>query len=103
MLKIGRGAKYKIVIGDDFKKGFKRMKNRKRPMSDLRKIIDILASGEDLSAQFKPHPLKDELYGYWACQVGKNADWRLIYRVDHKNQTLYLADTGTHDEVYKKN
>jgi mRNA interferase YafQ len=82
MLKVGRGGQYKIRIGEDFKKGFKRMKKRKKPMSDLKKIIDILASGKDLPDEYDPHSLKGDLQGYWACQVGKNADWRLVYRVD---------------------
>jgi mRNA interferase YafQ len=102
MLKTGKGKPYKIRLGEDFKKGLKRMKKRKKPMSDLRKIINILASGKNIPGEYDPHPLTGDLYGYWACQVGKNADWRLVYRIDKENKIVMLANTGTHEEVYKR-
>nr|WP_244141905.1 type II toxin-antitoxin system YafQ family toxin [aff. Roholtiella sp. LEGE 12411] len=50
----------------------------------------------------KPHKLKGELEGLWACWV--EYDCRIVYTFDTNNDTneemIVLMDIGTHDEVY---
>lgn len=42
------------------------------------------------------HRLKGDLDGYWACTV--DADLRLLFR--WQKDELFLANLGSHDQVY---
>ena len=42
-------------------------------------------------------PLKKPLRGFWRLHIGH---YVLMYKVDRKNQKIFLVDYAHHDEVY---
>ena len=61
-------------------------------MKKLRKLIELLASEDQLPARYRDHPLK----GVWSgCRdVHIEPDWLLIFRIAGKR--LELLRSGTH-------
>ena len=60
--------KYEIVMSSRFRKDYKLVKKRGYDLSLLKKVIDILASGEALPEQYLDHSLTGEYKDYRECQ-----------------------------------
>ena len=74
------------------------VKKRGYDLSLLKKVIDILASGEVLPEQYLDHSLTGEYKDYRECHI--LPDWLLIYRIHESTLILSLTRTGTHSDLF---
>ncbi|GHT01105.1 hypothetical protein AGMMS50276_28430 [Synergistales bacterium] len=89
MLKIKQSS----TFGKDVKKAV--MQGR-----DIIKILPpliLLATEQQLPAQYKNHPLSGKWAGYFEFHA--EFDWLIIYRI--VNGFLVLERMGTHDDLFK--
>jgi mRNA interferase YafQ len=86
-----------IVYTSQFKKDYKRIQKQGKDTNKLRKVIEILASGEPLEPKYRDHPLFGKFKDYRDCHI--EPDWILIYKLTA--HTLLLERTGTHSELFK--
>lgn len=67
-------------------------------ISTLEYLINLLAAGIPLDAQYKNHPLLGEYAGCFECHL--KGDLLLIYRIDRKEKLLTIVDIGSHGELF---
>ncbi len=72
---------------------------RKVDFDELNKVIDLLSAGKILDKKYKDHALKGNLSEYRECHV-KN-DLLLIYCIKNNELVLFLANIGSHSEMFK--
>lgn len=89
---------YEISYTNQFKKDYKRVKKRGRPLDKLQKVIKILQSGEQLPASFKDHALTGNWVGHRECHL--KPDWLLIYYVRDDVPVLTMSRTGSHSDLF---
>lgn len=82
---------------NQFLKDVKRMQKRGKSLIKLKKMVQLLASGQKLPPQYKDHPLMGSWKGARDCHV--EPDWVLIYTLDE--HALTLIRTGTHSDLFK--
>jgi len=87
-----------IVPTKPFKKDLKKYQHKKDIIKELYEVISTLAKEEPLEPSKKDHNLVGNYVNYRECHV-KN-DILLIYQVDKKTCSLYLARFGSHSEVF---
>ncbi|TRX37984.1 type II toxin-antitoxin system YafQ family toxin [Flavobacterium sp. ZT3R18] len=89
---------YELIYASKFKKDVKLCQKRNYDFSEFKKIISELESTGEASAKYRPHTLSGDYAGCWECHI--KPDWLLIwYYVD--GNTIYLARTGTHSDLFK--
>ncbi|MEY8262375.1 type II toxin-antitoxin system YafQ family toxin [Oscillospiraceae bacterium 50-60] len=81
-----------------FKKDYKRIKKRGYDTRLLEKVIELLAEGQDLPAEYRDHALSGNYNGCRECHIAP--DWLLVYEVIEKELLLYLTRTGTHSDIF---
>jgi len=89
--------KYEVKRSSRFKKDYKRIKKRGYDLSLLESVIDLLAKGEPLPAEYKDHALIGDLKGFRECHI--LPDWLLLYRINEGILILTLTRTGTHSDL----
>lgn len=82
---------------NQFLKDLKRMKKRGRDSAKLRRIVNLLASGQKLPPQYRDHSLIGPWKGTRDCHV--EPDWVLIYTMDER--ALQLVRTGSHADLFE--
>ena len=87
-----------VVPTKSFKKDLKKYQHKKDIVKELYDVISILAKEEPLDPHKKDHILIGDYVNYRECHV-KN-DVLLVYKVDKKTSSLYLARFGSHSEVF---
>lgn len=92
--------KYRIYFSTSFKKSYKLCKKRGFDMSLFDEVYNLLSEHGRLPEKYSPHQLKGKLKGVWECHI--TPDWIMLWDQDDKELTLYLLDTGTHADLYKK-
>jgi len=80
-----------------FHRDVKRLRKRGKNLEKLKKLIELLLTGDPLPAQYKDHPLKRNWAGYRDAHV--EPDWVLIYSATPEN--VHLERTGTHEELFE--
>lgn len=81
-----------------FKKDYKRIKKRGYDIRLLEKVVDMLAAGKPLPAEYKDHNLSGDFSGCRECHI--SPDWLLVYEIIEKELFLYLMRTGTHSDIF---
>lgn len=81
-----------------FKKDYKRIKKRGYDTRLLETVIDMLAEGKPLPAEYKDHGLSGDYKGCRECHI--SPDWLLVYEIIEKELLLYLTRTGTHSDIF---
>ena len=81
-----------------FKKDYKRIKKRGYDTRLLETVIDILAEGKPLPAEYKDHGLSGDYKSCRECHI--SPDWLLVYEIIEKELLLYLTRTGTHSDIF---
>lgn len=81
-----------------FKRDYKRIKKRGYDVTKLAEVVDLLASGQELPAKYKDHPLIGDYEGCRECHI--TPDWLLVYEVIEDELLLYLTRTGTHSDFF---
>ena len=87
-----------IVPTKPFKKDLKKYQHKKDIIKELYDIISTLAKEDPLDLSKKDHNLVGNYVNYRECHVRN--DLLLIYKVDKKTSSLYLARFGSHSEVF---
>lgn len=89
---------YRIAFTAQFKKDYRRMKRRGADDHALQTVIDLLAAGEPLPANYKDHLLSGNYVGLRECHI--KPDWLLVYRKEADILVLTLMRTGTHSDLF---
>jgi mRNA interferase YafQ len=90
---------YKIEFTNSFKKDVELLRKRGAPLSEIKTVIEVLASGENIPAKYKNHRLKGNLSNKWDLHI--KSDWILFYTKDDINKIIKLVRTGTHADLFK--
>ena len=88
----------KLKVTSQFKKDLKRIKNKPQKIEHLEIILQILSSGNQLPAKYKPHYLAGSYNGYMECHIEN--DFLLIW-ADESNEIIKLIRLGSHSELFK--
>ncbi len=90
--------KYSIQITTQFKKDYKQAVKRGCDIPKLKKVISMLADGEQLPQKYSDHALKGIFSGYRECHI--EPDWLLIYKILEDVLVLSLYRTGSHSDLF---
>lgn len=88
----------KVRKSTQFKKDFKRIMHDSRKVEELLKVVCMLAKGETLPNEMKPHTLTGKYKNYMECHIGP--DYLLIW-YDKITDTIELVRLGSHSELFK--
>lgn len=92
--------KYEVRFTNQFKKDLKLAKKQGKDEERLFEVIERLACGEKLEAQYRDHDLTGNYKGCRECHV--EPDWLLIYEIVDDVLVLMLYRVGSHSELFKK-
>ncbi len=81
-----------------FKRDYKRIKKRGYDTRLLKKVIGLLAEGQELPRVYRDHALSGDYAGCRECHIAP--DWLLVYEVIERELVLYLTRTGTHSDIF---
>ena len=85
-----------LSVTGQFRRDYRRLKNRGCDMSLLEAVINTLLAGQPLPERCRDHGLSGNYRGFRECHV--KPDWLLIYR--QKGNELFLYRTGTHADLF---
>lgn len=80
-----------------FRRDVKRLRRQNVDLSELERVVSILATKEQLDERYRDHALVGNWKGFRGCHIHQ-PDWLLIYRIE--NDELQLARTGSHAELF---
>lgn len=85
-----------IIYSGQFKRDVKRMTKRKKDMSKLKTVIDLLVNEQNIPASLKDH----SLVGNWKPrrELHIESDWLLIYKIE--NASIIFDRTGSHSDIF---
>lgn len=89
---------YRVQWTSQFKKDYKAAMKRKLDISELDRVIKLLAKGEELPAKYRDHALTGDWIGFRECHI--RPDWLLIYYYLDEQLVLTLSRTGSHSELF---
>ena len=91
---------YDIILTTGFKKELKNIKKRNKDLTKLTKVVNKLASGEELEEKYRDHALVNNLRFKDCRECHIEPDWLLVYKKNNKELTLFLIETGTHSDLF---
>lgn len=89
----------KIVVTNQYKKDFIKIKKQGLNIEKLKKVILDLSENKKLDPIYKDHSLLGKYKGLRECHI--EPDWLLIYRIDNNTLELILTRTGSHANLFK--
>ncbi len=89
---------YEIFRTSSFKKDYKKLSIQDKEI--LKKVVTLLADGEELAEEYKDHKLIGNYLGCRECHLRPNL--LLIYRIDNNILELALARIGSHSKLFGK-
>ena len=92
--------KYSIERTAQFKRDFKLAEKQGLDMTELAKVITILANGDKLPDKYRDHELQGNYKGYRECHI--EPDWLLIYKISSNILVPSLVRTGSHSRLFGK-
>lgn len=92
--------KYEIILTSSFKKQLKLIKKRNKNLQKLTKIVNALASGEELEQKYRDHQLTDNPRFKNCRECHIEPDWLLVYKKNNQELILFLIETGTHSDLF---
>ena len=92
--------KYSIERTAQFKRDFKLAEKQGLDMTELAKVITILANGDRLPDKYRDHELQGNYKGYRECHI--EPDWLLIYNISSNILVLPLVRTRSHSRLFGK-
>lgn len=89
-----------VRLSRQFRKDLERTRKRGLKMKKLDKIVLMLATGESLPAKYRDHALvtSRNYKNMRECHIGP--DWLLVYQIEDNTLTLFLARTGSHNDLF---
>ena len=91
-------SKYRLVLSGCFKRDLKLAVKRKRDITIMDAVVEMLLSGEPLPAKYKDHNLSGNWASHRECRI--EPGWLLIYYIEDYVLTLTLTRTGTHSDLF---
>lgn len=91
-------SKYRLVLSGGFKRDLKLAVKRKRDITKMDAVVEMLLSGESLPEKYKDHNLGGNWARHRECHI--EPDWLLIYYVENEVLTLTLTRTGVHSDLF---
>jgi len=88
-----------IIFLNRFRRDMKRVTKRGYKLHKFETIIWLLASDKTLPTRCRPHKLTWNYEGFWECHI--ESDWLLIYTFNDEENTLDLARTWTHSDLFR--
>ena len=92
--------KYSIERTAQFKRDFKLAEKQGLDMTELAKVIMILANGDRLPDKYRDHELQGNYKDYRECHI--EPDWLLIYKISSNILVLSLVRMGSHSRLFGK-
>lgn len=86
-----------LKLTSQFKKDLKRYKHKTGVIDKLEDILKLLANGQPIPAENRPHFLTGNYKGYMECHV--ESDILLIWW-DKEEGIIKLVRFGTHSELF---
>jgi mRNA interferase YafQ len=80
-----------------FEKDVKRLKKRRKDLSKLRKVLDLLISEHPLEPKYRDHKLQGSLKDRRECHL--EFDWVLVYKLT--DIEIIFERTGTHSDLFE--
>ena len=94
--------KYDVVYSAKFKKGLKKVIKQGKDIDKLEPIVFQLANKDPLEPKYKNHHLVDNKYYKDCFECHIEPYWLLVYQYNEDKLILFLMNTGSHSEVFKK-
>lgn len=91
-------SKYRIARTSRFRKDLKSILKRGYNIDLMGTVVDMLADGQELPAQYRDHALTGNYKGCRECHI--TPDWLLIYELAENELILYLTRTGSHSDLF---
>ena len=85
------------VYTKQFEKDIKRITKRRKDLDKLKIIVRTLLEGKKPDPLHHDHKLIGKFQGRRECHI--EADWLLVYKVDHEK--VIFERTGTHSDLFK--
>ena len=79
------------------KRDLKLAKKRRKDLSKMTPVIDLLQAEKPLPAKYQNHKLSGEYKDHWECHI--EGDWLLIYLL--LPRMVSLVRTGTHSDLFE--
>lgn len=90
---------YKIDYSKQFKKDLQKLaKSGRFNFEKFNLIVNTLASGGQLSANFRDHELSGRLIGVRECHIAP--DLLLMYKIMDDVMVLYMIRIGSHSDLF---
>ena len=80
-----------------FKKDIKRQQKRKKNLSKLQHLMNLLIEGKNLPIKNKDHKLLGDYKDFRDCHI--EPDWLLIYKI--KGKEIFFTRTGSHADLFE--
>ena len=90
----------RLFPSTQYRKDYKRYRNNPIKVAALKEVLDMLASGLPIPAEYLPHPFHGKYNGCLECHI--QGDFLLIW-FDPKSNVIELVRLGTHSELFGKN
>jgi len=90
--------KYIVKLTSQFKKDYKLAKRRGKNISELQRVVEVLAEGKSLPEKYHDHALVGSWNRHRECHIEN--DWLLIYCMYENALVLELARTGSHADLF---
>ena len=69
-------------------------------IGEIDSVIDLISQNNNLPISYHDHPLSGEWIGHRECHI--KPDLLLIYKIEKNILILFLADIGSHSELFGK-
>jgi len=89
---------YEVTAAKQFQKDYKKCIKRGWQIELLDEAVLLLTESGALPPKYKAHILSGDYANYWECHV--KPDWLLLWKQNHEAQTIQLARTGTHSDLF---
>lgn len=89
----------KIKYSTQFRKDFKRYRNKPEKVEELHIISKLFEQGIPIPPKYLPHRLSGEYKGFMECHL--ESDYLLIW-FDESHETVVFERLGTHHELFGK-
>lgn len=87
----------KIFPSGQYKKDYKRYRNQPKTIAALAEVINMLANGQPIPAEYFPHMLHGRYKECMECHI--QGDCLLIW-LDEANDIVELVRLGSHSELF---
>ncbi|MBO7138542.1 MAG: type II toxin-antitoxin system YafQ family toxin [Bacteroidaceae bacterium] len=87
----------KVRYSTQFRKDFKRYKNKPEKVDALRNLTKLFEEGKPIPPEYSPHPLSGKYKGFMECHIENNF---LLIWFDESQQIVCFERLGTHHELF---